>query len=318
MQPVHKLPRTLHAAQSPAAAEIQLPKQFRIAHIEQDNYRTRTFTLDGELDASPGQFVMAWLPRFDEKPFSLVDSSPITLMITAVGPFTRLVHSLKVGDSLWIRGAYGRGFRPTLGQKPDSAQSGKHIALVAGGYGVAPLYWLARTMLNNAVNVGNGISSLTAIIGARHSEDLLYADRFATLFDGQRRKETDGDDTGQEDTVRNDTVAVNTVAVNTGIDDTGIDDTDANRLVLTTDDGSRGLHGRVTHALAPLLAEDAVDAVFACGPDPMLAALGELCLAHNVPAQLSWEAYMRCGVGLCGSCEHGGQLLCLDGPVLPL
>ena len=25
---------------------------------------------------------------------------------------------------------------------------------------------------------------------------------------------------------------------------------------------------------------------------------------------------MRCGIGICGSCEHGGQLLCVDGPVL--
>ena len=36
----------------------------------------------------------------------------------------------------------------------------------------------------------------------------------------------------------------------------------------------------------------------------------------SVPAQLSWEAYMRCGIGICGSCEHEGMLLCADGPVL--
>ena len=35
----------------------------------------------------------------------------------------------------------------------------------------------------------------------------------------------------------------------------------------------------------------------------------------GIPAQLSWEAYMRCGMGFCGSCEHEGRLLCLDGPV---
>ena len=39
-------------------------------------------------------------------------------------------------------------------------------------------------------------------------------------------------------------------------------------------------------------------------------------LAARVPAQLSWEAYMRCGMGLCGSCERDGVLLCCEGPVV--
>jgi len=48
----------------------------------------------------------------------------------------------------------------------------------------------------------------------------------------------------------------------------------------------------------------------------MLAALERLGAAHGVPLQLSWEAYMRCGIGICGSCEHAGAVLCMDGPVL--
>ncbi|MCB0198217.1 MAG: dihydroorotate dehydrogenase electron transfer subunit, partial [Anaerolineae bacterium] len=83
-----------------------LPTAARISAIESDNYRTKTFVLDARLDAVPGQFVMAWLPRFDEKPFSLVNADPVTLMITAVGPFTRLVHELQVGDRLWLRGPF--------------------------------------------------------------------------------------------------------------------------------------------------------------------------------------------------------------------
>jgi NAD(P)H-flavin reductase len=48
--------------------QFALPQQVRILDIQTDNYRTKTFVLDAALDASPGQFVMAWLPRFDEKP----------------------------------------------------------------------------------------------------------------------------------------------------------------------------------------------------------------------------------------------------------
>lgn len=87
-------------------------------------------------------------------------------------------------------------------------------------------------------------------------------------------------------------------------------------LWLTTEDGSAGLPGRVTDAIAPMLAEDPPDSLYACGPHPMLAALARLAAARGLPAQLSWEAYMRCGIGICGSCEQEGMLLCTDGPVL--
>ena len=85
---------------------------------------------------------------------------------------------------------------------------------------------------------------------------------------------------------------------------------------MTTEDGSAGRRGLVTVAVEPLLAAGAVDALYACGPHGMLRALKALCRQYGVPGQLSWEAYMRCGIGLCGSCEHEGMLLCVDGPVL--
>ena len=106
---------------------MHLPTVASIVAITQDNYRTRTLTLDARLYACPGQFIMAWLPRFDEKPFSLVAADPVTLMITAVGPFTHLVHELTVGGSLWLRGPFGQGFT-----QPD------HDGRLALGGGVRP------------------------------------------------------------------------------------------------------------------------------------------------------------------------------------
>lgn len=240
-----------------------LPTAARIAAIETDNYRTRSFTLDARLDATPGQFVMAWLPRFDEKPFSLVNADPVTLMITAVGPFTRLVHELAVGDHVWLRGAFGHGFAVPATQR--------RLALVGGGYGVAPLLWLAQQQLARGAQI-------TAILGARTAADLLYAERFARLA----------------------------AAAPAG----------ALTVQLTTEDGSAGAPGRVTAALAPLLAQGALDGLYACGPHGMLAALETLAQQAGLPCQSSWEAYMRCAIGICGACEHAGQVLCLDGPVL--
>lgn len=267
-------------AYAPVHAQFRQPQACTIAAIETDNYRTKTFVLDGRLDAVPGQFVMAWLPRFDEKPFSLVAADPITLMITAVGPFTRLVHELRVGDRLWLRGPFGRGYvPPEAGTETNDGSAARRVALVAGGYGVAPLLWLARTLL-----AGDAESrpSIHAIIGARSQADLLYGARFEQLLAAHHTE------TGAP----------------------------RHQLSVTTDDGSAGIHGRVPTALAPGMAQGEIGTVFACGPDPMLAAVRALCAEHGVSAQLSWEAYMRCGVGLCGSCEHEGRLLCMDGPVL--
>lgn len=243
-------------------SQFAMPRQVRILDIQSDNYRTKTFVLDAALDAYPGQFVMAWLPRFDEKPFSLVNADPVTLMITAVGPFSRLMHTKQPGDFVWLRGPFGTGY--------GVAGAGKQLALVGGGYGVAPLHWLARTQLGVA-------ASVTAVIGARTGEDILYAERFEAVATAQS--------------------------------------TPLQTLV-TTEDGSRGIHGRVTDALAPLLEAGKIDAICACGPHGMLAALEKLGGAHGVETQLSWEAYMRCGIGICGACEHEGKVLCMDGPVL--
>lgn len=240
---------------------LNLPTPFTIQRIEAENYRTITLVLDGQLSAYPGQFIMAWLPRFDEKPFSLVNANPITLMITAVGPFSRLVHELKVGDKLWLRGPFGHGFQ----RSPDQ----QHIALVGGGYGVAPLLWLAQREAAFAKHI-------TVIVGARAAADLLYLNRFQSLAH-------------QHSNIT---------------------------VIATTEDGSAGIQGRVTDALVPFAARDEVDGIFACGPHAMLAALQALAQQHAIPSQLSWEAYMRCGIGICGACEHEGQVLCLDGPVL--
>jgi len=247
-----------------------LPAACRILAVRQDNYRTRTLTLDARLEATPGQFVMLWLPRFDEKPFSLVAADPVTVMITAVGPFTRLVHEMAPGDRIWMRGPFGQGFR-----LPPQTRS---LALVGGGYGVAPLYWLAQ----EAGRSGH-VQRVTTITGARTAADLLYTEDFATLATAS------GNPAGT-----------------------------TFRSLPATEDGSAGLHGRVTDALAPLLADatQRPDLICACGPHGMLHALEALAARHGIAAQLSWEAYMRCGVGICGACEHNGALLCLDGPVL--
>lgn len=243
------------------SSRVLQPTAVRVLDVREDNYRTRTLVLDCHLDASPGQFVMLWLPRFDEKPYSLVAADPVTVMVTAVGPFSRAVHGLRPGERIWLRGPFGHGFAPSIKMR--------RVALVGGGYGVAPLSWLATTQAGVA-------QEMTVIIGARTADDVLYAADLARID--------------------------------------ALDTTYA--TVITTEDGSLGLPGRVTDALQPMLESRKLDGIFACGPHPMLSAIAQLASQYGVPAQLSWEAYMRCGIGICGACEHEGRVLCQEGPVL--
>ena len=100
-------------------------------------------------------------------------------------------------------------------------------------------------------------------------------------------------------------------------------------VLVATEDGSAGRQGLVTLHVAEQIAQNRPDCLYACGPTGMLKALFELCKAHDIPAQLSFEALTRCGVGLCGACELDeslckllglptGWLVCHDGPVAKL
>ena len=118
------------------------------------------------------------------------------------------------------------------------------------------------------------------------------------------------------------------------------------RVMVSTDDGSYGYHGLVTEMLAESLEEGKISpdcALYASGPEPMLKALVPLCRRYEIPAQVSMERHMMCGIGGCFVCvckvdkqhvlrhrdlrsshiqfaseEWGYALACQDGPVFHL
>ena len=76
------------------------------------------------------------------------------------------------------------------------------------------------------------------------------------------------------------------------------------RLVLATEDGTRGEHGRVTIPVERALSGRGHRrvALFACGPEPMLAAVAHMAAHHGVACEVSVERVMGCGLGGCYSC----------------
>ncbi len=91
-------------------------------------------------------------------------------------------------------------------------------------------------------------------------------------------------------------------------------------LRIPTDDGSEGIKGFVTDAMAPLLAERSYAQVYTCGPSVMMAGIARLADEAGIACQASLERMMGCGFGACSCCNvalvSGGYALCCqDGPV---
>src|SRR4029077_11631472 len=75
-------------------------------------------------------------------------------------------------------------------------------------------------------------------------------------------------------------------------------------IVLATEDGSRGVHGRITVPLeAALTARPLGNPVklYVCGPTPMMRACAQLAAAHGRACDVSLEQVMGCGLGGCDS-----------------
>lgn len=92
------------------------------------------------------------------------------------------------------------------------------------------------------------------------------------------------------------------------------------RLMVATDDGTAGHQGFVTELVSRVDLEG-FDRICVCGPEVMMAAVLRIldragCAGRG---EFSLQRYMKCGVGLCGSCciDPHGLRVCRDGPVFP-
>jgi dihydroorotate dehydrogenase electron transfer subunit len=85
-------------------------------------------------------------------------------------------------------------------------------------------------------------------------------------------------------------------------------------ILITTDDGSKGYKGFASDLAKDILRKEKIDAVFTCGPEPMMKTLLSSC--KNISFQASLERYMKCSMGICGQCCIGkGLRVCIDGPI---
>ncbi|HEC96637.1 MAG TPA: sulfide/dihydroorotate dehydrogenase-like FAD/NAD-binding protein [Nitrospirae bacterium] len=213
--------------------------------------------------AKPGQFVIIRLHEKGERiPLSLADINPeegtISLIVMAVGKTTTEMSTLKAGDEIL-------DLCGPLGQPTHIEKFGR-VILVGGGFGVAPLYTIAREF-KAAKN------EIVTMLGARNKDLLIYEEEMRRVSD---------------------------------------------RVLITTDDGSKGIKGVVTVVLQEELARNGADLVMAIGPVVMMKFVCETTKPFGVKTIVSLNPIMIDGTGMCGCCRVtvGGEtrFACTDGP----
>ncbi len=95
-------------------------------------------------------------------------------------------------------------------------------------------------------------------------------------------------------------------------------------LTIVTEDGSIGRRGLVTEPVESFLDQHGSSVrLYSCGPEPMLKAVNDLALRRSIRGQLSLEAPMPCGYGVCLGCvvpltDGGHARVCREGPVFEI
>jgi NAD(P)H-flavin reductase len=254
------------------------PEPVRIARRRRET--DDTFTLELELEAAPafrpGQFNMLYLFGVGEVAISISGDperrGALVHTIRAVGTVTKALSRVRAGDVLGVRGPYGSPWAI------DQA-AGRHLLLVAGGLGIAPL----RPVVYHALRHRDRFDRVTLLYGSRSPDDVVFrseVERWA------RRKD---------------------IEVETTVDHAG-----------TAWSGRVGVVTALIDALpldpartVAFLCGPEVMMRFAARA---LAARGVA--ADGV--WVSMERNMKCAVGLCGRCQYRESFVCKDGPVLRL
>jgi anaerobic sulfite reductase subunit B len=153
------------------------------------------------------------------------------------------------------------------------------VVVVAGGLGLAPL----RPVVYGLVAHRHRFGRVTLVVGARTPADLLYTRE----YEAWRACGVD---------------------VWVTVDRPG-----------PNADGTpwTGAVGLVTGPLADVQVDASWTTAFVCGPEVMMTAAAEALTGRGVPEKrivLSLERSMKCGIGVCGHCQLGPDLICRDGP----
>jgi NAD(P)H-flavin reductase len=257
-------------------ANLYQPINGEIVEIIDESPTIKSFVIapQSEFSFATGQFVELTLPGEGEAPFTPSSSPAVTekmeITIMKAGRVTERLHQCTKGQRVGIRGPYGKGY-------PIDEFVGKHVYIVGGGVGLAPIRSLFLTLVDRVKD----FKSVVCRFGARTPADFIYKD---TLFGAWQK--LDGVDIKLTVDEANGKWSDNVGVVTTILDPKDVDMGNAVAVVCGP----------------PIMMKFATINLLEYGFDPKT-------------IYLSMEKNMSCGVGKCGHCMLGKYYVCKDGPV---
>ena len=221
----------------------------------------------------PGQFAFVSSFGVGEAPFCLTSTQfrgpLLEFAVNKVGTVTSSLHRLGEGDEVGVRGPFGNWF-------PLDEMQGKHVILLGGGIGGAPLRPVIHTILDHRADFGK----LTILWAARTPSLLIFTEEFDAWRAAPDTELHLTVDEGDE----------------TWTDNVGLITELLEKVAPAPDDA-------VTITCGP-----PIMIKFA------LLTLEKLGFARDQMI-VTLEAKMKCGMGKCGRCNLGDKYVCTDGPV---
>lgn len=271
----------LPSSEAPAAAGAMTPRPFRVGSRRSETADTWTLTLepaDGDPapEFRPGQFNMLYAFGVGEVPISISGDpggeGPLEHTVREVGPVSAAICRAAEGEQLGLRGPFGSSW-------PVREAAGRHLVIVAGGVGLAPL----RPALLEALALREDLAGLHLLCGGRSPRDLLFRAELERWGADPRLE------LGLTVDVASGGWAGNVGVVTTLIAGARFDPANATAFVVGPE----------------VMMRFAVEAL-----------LGRGMRAEDV--HVSVERNMKCAVTQCGRCQFGPTFACREGPVMEL
>ena len=138
---------------------------------ETPTIKTLVVRPDKVIPFKSGQFMQLTMPGVGEAPFT-PSSSPtkpeiLDFTILKMGGVTEALHNVKTGDSVGLRGPFGKGY-------PVKKLEGSEVLVVGGGCGLAPLRSLLYMLFENIEK----FKRVSIKYGAKSPDDLVYRDSY--------------------------------------------------------------------------------------------------------------------------------------------
>ena len=231
----------------------------------------------------------------------MTEGLPVTVSLTNIRRESPTVQSFFFTPAIpFSPGQFVMVWVPGVDEIPMALSSDQSITVQSVGDATRALFLLKegdqigiRGPLGNGFSAGERILAIAGGVGAAPLLPLAKSDRVMTFLLGARNE--------------NELLFVDQLD-------------ECTDLQIATDDGSLGCKGFVT-TLMDEINLGAYDRVAVCGPEVMrravLAKVADVGIEDR--AEFSLHRYMKCGVGVCGSCciDPSGLRVCRDGPVIP-